>query len=163
NKRLLLDIDDWEIGFLFDSVYWEMRFYKISWFRDVNSPFYVRLLERRIQEADAITVSNRFLQARYSGYWVPQARDEMLWSEALPGRHQDGPPTVMFLGTPSEHKGVDLLLQAWGKVLHPSARLQIVGMAYDDSLARKVPQTVRSRIDFVKSVDYSQVPITLSS
>jgi glycosyltransferase involved in cell wall biosynthesis len=163
SKRFLLDIDDWEIGFLFGSLYREIQFYKINWFRNVNSPFYTRLLDRRIREADAITVSNRFLQARYGGYWLPQARDEMLWSEALASRHHDGPPTVIFLGTPREHKGVDLLLQAWGKVLHPSARLQIIGMADDNPLALKVPQAVRSRIDFVKSIDHSQVPLALST
>lgn len=163
-KRLLLDIDDWELGFLFDSVYWEIRSHKISWLRNVNSPLYTRLLERKIRKADAITVSSRFLQDRYGGYWVPHARDERLWSDSLAAKYHDEPPTVMFLGTPADHKGLDLLLKAWSQVRHPTARLQIIGItAEENPFALQVSQLITSRIDFMKPVDYSDVPAVVSS
>ena len=95
---------------------------------------------------------------------MPHARDETLWSESLAAKYRDGPPTVMFLGTPADHKGLDLLLEAWNKVRHPNARLQVIGMAADENpFALQVSQSVRSRIDFMKSVDYSKVPAILSS
>ena len=62
-KPLWLDIEEWELcSTAADSTYWEARLMKSRWLSETNSPLYTRLLEKRIPRADAISVSNRFLQ-----------------------------------------------------------------------------------------------------
>ncbi|MBI1338323.1 MAG: glycosyltransferase [Phycisphaera sp.] len=161
NKPLLLDNDDWELGFISDSLYWEVRLFKQRWLTDLNSPLYTRLLDRRMGEADAMTVSSSFLQKRYGGHWVPHSRPVLeITRQPLEG---DGPPTVAFAGSPRQNKGLDILLKAWAKLKHPSARLRILGLTADSELARNTPAEVRARVDFLDPIPYEKLPGFLMS
>jgi hypothetical protein len=37
---LALDVDDWEMAFLFESIYWEIRTHGLGWLREPLSPLY---------------------------------------------------------------------------------------------------------------------------
>ncbi len=132
-KPLLLDIDDWQMGFLgtsVTSVYREFCTHGVGWFRDPLSPLYTRWLDRRIDRADAVTVTTGLLQDRYHGEWIPHTRDAQIFRpdlEPLPLPGDDGRKTVLFLGNVQPHKGLVVLLDAWEKMKRRDARLCIVG------------------------------------
>ena len=161
-RPLLLDIDDWEIGFLSDSVYWEVRLLGHQWFAATGSPLYTRLLDRVTARADAVTVSNRFLQQRYGGTWVPHARDARAFRRT-PGQSGDGVPTVLFLGTARSNKGLDVLLAAWPRVTHPAARLRIVGTPPDAPIIRALRARADHRVSFEGPVPFDQMPDLVTS
>jgi glycosyltransferase involved in cell wall biosynthesis len=130
DRPLLVDIDDWESGFLYDDVTAMLR----SRFRDetkwvarvltdVRSPnnaYSTARMERRVREADAVTATSSWLAERYGGSVIVQTRD----TTRLDPRHSDreaararlgiAPSTtvLLFMGTPRRHKGLDKVLAA---------------------------------------------------
>jgi glycosyltransferase involved in cell wall biosynthesis len=120
-RPLILDIDDWEVGFISRSPYWEARQWGHRWLSAINSPLYTRLLDGLTYKASAITVSNTFLQGLYGGHWIPHTRDHAT------ARHPSrSVPTVMFAGSPRGHKGLPTLLDAWSRIRHRNAELHLV-------------------------------------
>jgi glycosyltransferase involved in cell wall biosynthesis len=163
-RPLMLDMDDWELGFLSDSVYWEARILKTRWVWETQSPLYTRLADRCIREADAVTVSSSFLQQRYGGTWLGQPRDEALFNPCrFPAKTGDGPKTVLFLGSARGHKGLHELLEAWTRVRHPRAVLRIVGTPLDDPLIQSLRPLADARVQFEGTVPFDQVPSILAS
>ncbi len=118
-RPLILDIDAHEVGLSSGREYDPLELL------NANGDAYARLLLAQRRRADAITVSNRDLYRRYGGIWLPHARDESRFSAEPPPT--DLPPVVLFAGTWRPHKGVETLLDAFGRLRHRSARLQIVG------------------------------------
>lgn len=129
SRSLILDIDDWEPGFLSRSAFWELRYLKARYFWNPVSPFYTRALDSLTHKATAVTVSNSFLQALYGGTWVPHARDV----ERIDRRLMGGPrsdvrhPTVLFAGSAKLHKGMRTLAAAWPLIQRPGVRLKLLG------------------------------------
>lgn len=132
-KPLLVDIDDWELGFFYHSGFWGRlgRFLNLS---NPNGLFYTWLMEKLVGFADGVTVSNRFLQGRFSGEVLYHCRDTSILDPAKydPAKIKrqlglEDKKIIMFLGTPRGHKGVDDLIEAMTHVRSPSARLVIVG------------------------------------
>ena len=74
NKPLLLDIDDWELGFFYRARFWG----RVGRFLNLTNPNglpFTWLMERMVARADGITVSNRFLQNRFGGELAYHSRD----------------------------------------------------------------------------------------
>jgi glycosyltransferase involved in cell wall biosynthesis len=131
-RPLLLDIDDWELGFFYRSGLAG----RIGRWLNVSNPNglgWTWLMERMVWAADRVTVASRFLERRFNGTLIPHVRDTDAWD---PARH-DGSAVrrtlgveraklVMFLGTPRGHKGVDDLVDAVAP-LGPGVVLAIVG------------------------------------
>ena len=132
-RPLVLDIDDWEIGFFSRSGPWG-RIGRALNVANPNGLPWTWLAEKLVSRADAITVASRFLERRFGGTLLPHARDTEAWD---PGRYDraatrrrlgvDGEKVVMFLGTPRGHKGVDDLVEAVGS-LGPGVILALVGV-----------------------------------
>ena len=121
-KPLLLDIDDWELGFFYHSGFWG----KVGRFLNFSNPNglpYVWRMERLIGYADGISVSNKFLQKKFQGVLLPHCRDTTVLDpmkfdsdkikEKMGFKNKR---VVMFLGTPRPHKGLDDLLSAFEKI-----------------------------------------------
>ena len=159
---LLLDNDDWELGFLGESIFWEARVHGTRWFTDLFSPLYTRILNTRISSVDASTVSNRFLQKRYGGLLIPHARDEELFKESMTASNDSLQPVVLFLGTPRPNKGLDVLLQAWPHINHAGALLRIIGVDPGSSFANATSKTLKHSIEFISGIPYDELPNTLS-
>jgi glycosyltransferase involved in cell wall biosynthesis len=123
-RPVILDIDDWEPGFLSSSPYWEFRSWGPRWFFSTESPLFIRLLDGFVYRAAAVTVSNSFLQARYGGHWIPHVRDTSAFrasSIALPAHRK----TVLFAGSPRGHKGLPTLLKAWKRLGRADSELRL--------------------------------------
>jgi glycosyltransferase involved in cell wall biosynthesis len=131
-RPLLLDIDDWELGFFYRSGR-RGRLGRGLNLANPNGLPWTWLMERCVRRADAVTVASRFLERRFGGTLVPHVRDTDAWDPArFDGRAARAAlgvgdeRVVMFLGTPRGHKGVDDLVDAVGAL--PEARLVIVGV-----------------------------------
>ncbi len=132
-KPLIVDIDDWELGFFYRAGFWG-RVGRFLNFSNPNGLPHTWLMERLVGFADGITVSNRFLQNRFSGALLYHCRDTSVLDpdkfdqdRAKEKLGVQNKKVVMFLGTPRKHKGVDDLVEAMNLLDDPDARLVIIG------------------------------------
>jgi glycosyltransferase involved in cell wall biosynthesis len=132
-RPLLLDIDDWEVGFFYRSRGWGRigRFLNLA---NPNGLPWTWAMERLVPLARAVTVASRFLEERFGGTLIPHVRDVDAWRpEAYDGRiararlGAGNCRIVMFLGTPRGHKGVDDLIEAMRRLGRPDVILALVG------------------------------------
>jgi glycosyltransferase involved in cell wall biosynthesis len=132
-RPLLLDIDDWELGFFYRSGWWGRlgRALNVS---NPNGLPWTWLMERLVPLARGITVASRFLQTRFGGTLIPHVRDVEAWrpgafdpAVARERLRAGDARIVMFLGTPRGHKGVDDLVEAVRRLARPDVLLALVG------------------------------------
>ncbi len=154
---LALDIDDWEQGFLCQSIYWEMRLLRSSWFTDPLSPLYTRLLDHRVHRTEAITVTSSFLQNRYGGEWIPHTRDPRDFRPPAE-RPVREVARVVFLGTVRPHKGLVELLMAWSRLGRKDAQLHIVGTPPESRHLAELPLPLDGSVHFDGLVPFAEVP-----
>ncbi len=141
-RPLLLDVDDWEVGFFRRGGRWGTLGRALN-LANPNGLPWTWLLERRTGRADGLTVASRFLERRFGGSLIPHVRDTEAWDPArydrAAARARLGVAderVVMFLGTPRGHKGVDDLVEAVGAV-GKGARLILVGADTRGEAARR--------------------------
>jgi glycosyltransferase involved in cell wall biosynthesis len=168
-KPLLVDIDDWELGFFYHSGFWG-RVGRFLNFSNPNGLPYVWRMEHLVGEADAVSVSNRFLQKKFKGVLLPHCRDtsvldpqkfntdEMKQKIGLADKK-----IVMFLGTPRPHKGINDLLLALKKVNNPELRLVVIGVENQQEFLKGVDESIRDRVIVLPKVSFSQLPEYLSA
>jgi glycosyltransferase involved in cell wall biosynthesis len=180
-KPLILDIDDWELGFkkkytksnslrkrlkyfFFDSI---IRFYKN------DSYWSILLLEKLICKADRITVSNKFLQNKFGGTLIWHGRDERLFdpekfsSSSLKKKHgiKDNSIVIIFLGTPKPHKGLEDLIEAVQLNRNKNVLLVIVGFdnkIYCKDLRKQIENKLTGRNRLYGIQDFKKIPEFLS-
>ena len=168
-KPLIVDIDDWELGFFYHSGFWGGvgRFLNFS---NPNGLPYVWRMERLVCEADAVSVSNRFLQKKFKGVLLPHCRDTSVLDpqKFSPGKIKEriglaGKKVVMFLGTPRPHKGIDDLLIALKKVNIPELRLVIIGAENQQEFLKGVDPSVIDRVVVLPKISFQNLPEFLSA
>jgi glycosyltransferase involved in cell wall biosynthesis len=140
-RPLLLDIDDWELGFFQRSGAWG-RVGRALDLADPNGLAWTWTAEKLVRRADARLVASRFLEARFGGAFVTHVRDTDAWDPARydpawarAGLGVGNRRVVMFLGTPRAYKGVDDLVAAVGR-LGPDVVLALVGARPERAAAR---------------------------
>jgi glycosyltransferase involved in cell wall biosynthesis len=157
-RPLILDIDDWELGFFYRSGVWGRlgRWLNVS---NPNGLPWTWLAERLVRRADAVTVGSRFLAERFGGALVPHVRDTEAWAPerfdraAARARLDVGDAKiVMFLGTPRGHKGVDDLVEATAGL--EGVRLVLVGA--ERASARG--WTDRPHVTVIGEIPFDDVP-----
>jgi glycosyltransferase involved in cell wall biosynthesis len=160
-RPLILDIDDWELGFLYRSGFWG-RVGRALNLGNPNGLASTWLAERLVPVADAVTVASRFLQGRFGGVLIPHARDTDVWD---PARH-DGAgaraalgvgsrKVVMFLGTPRGYKGIDDLIAAMSE-LDDAVVLALVGVDPASGWAARLGGLPRVRV--IGEIPFDDVP-----
>jgi len=165
-RPVVLDIDDWEVGFYLRSGPWGT----LGRLLNLGNPkglAWTWLAERLTGLADGITVASRFLQERFGGTLIPHVRDTDAWG---PGAG-DGPAAreklgvgredslVMFLGTARAYKGVADLAEAVTRLQGRKVRLAVVGLdpgsLLGRDLAERYPSTrIAGPIPFAQVPDY---------
>jgi len=160
-RPLVLDIDDWEVGFFSRSGFWGRvgRAFNLA---NPNGLPWTWLAERFVPCADAITVASRFLERRFGGTLLPHVRDTDAWDPArydrAAARQRLGVGTgkvVMFLGTPRGHKGVDDLVEAVGS-LGPGVVLALVGV--DPARSGAPRWSAASHVRVIGEIPFDDVP-----
>jgi glycosyltransferase involved in cell wall biosynthesis len=143
-RPLLLDIDDWEVGFYLRSGFWGTLGRAVNLGNAAGLPW-TWLCERLTGLADGIIVASRFLQQRFGGVLVPHVRDTDAWkpgcADPAEGRRRLGLGSerlVMFLGTPRGHKGVEDLAAAVSSLGRSDVVLAVVGADPDSSAGRQI-------------------------
>ncbi len=153
DRPLILDIDDWEKGFMgsnYAERSWTGRIR--GWIYSAAFPFNrdsrvnVDISEILIRYADSITVSNRFLQSRYGGslvYHCRLSREDVLKhplegnARASYGIRGDR-KVVMFFGTPRRHKGLEVLIDAVKAIDDNRVALMVVGVDVNDPYCKEM-------------------------
>jgi glycosyltransferase involved in cell wall biosynthesis len=148
-KPIILDIDDWELGWHGGDEFNYPESLK-QFARDIikpdgslrfpEHPFYLKWMEKLVSRADIVTIHTQFLQHRFGGIYVPNGKDTELFDpqhydpEVSRKRHnlQDY-RLLMFPGAPRPYKGVEDILMALDRLNWEDLRLVIVGGSpYDD-------------------------------
>jgi glycosyltransferase involved in cell wall biosynthesis len=151
-RPLIADVDDHELGF--SSLARDLM--GAPWaLVSAASPAHTRLLTLGTGLADAVTVSSSFLHARHGGTWIPHARDEHVFAPR--SAPPQSPPSVVFVGTPRGHKGLDDLLAAFRSVDIP-ARLRIVGGSLDAELVKQAARAGDGRVSLEPPVPMRELP-----
>ena len=168
-KPLILDVDDWELGFFYHSGFWG-RVGRFLNFSNPNGLPYVWRMERLVGEADAVSVSNRFLQKKFGGKLLPHCRDTSVLDpqkfnpdEIKERMGLTDKKVVMFLGTPRPHKGIDDLLIALKQINIPGLRLVIIGAENQQEFLKGVDQSIRDRVVVLSKIPFQNLPEFLSA
>ena len=154
NRPLILDIDDFEIGYFVHSLPGgadetapltidQVRSAKRN--KDFYKPYgklWSRYFDSIVEYADAVTVTNVELQRRYGGVIIPQIRDESAFDPALYDRdairaefgYDKDDRVILFLGTLYWYKGAHRVAEALQKLGNSRYKLCIMGSIPDDKL-----------------------------
>ncbi|TKX40349.1 glycosyltransferase family 4 protein [Halorubrum sp. CGM4_25_10-8A] len=166
-KPLILDIDDWESGFLYTN---ESRIGTYLWnivrSAEINSLYFIRFLEKIHKKADSITVSNRFLQNKFGGTLVPHVRDTTQFDpqkfDQKKMKKELNLPTqkriIMFSGTPRPHKGLGLLIKACNQIPDEEFAVVLVGAERNHELIQKLPDSSGYQIFYEGIQPFSKLP-----
>jgi glycosyl transferase family 1 len=167
-RPLLLDIDDWEVGFYLRSGFWGTLGRAVNLGNPGGLPW-TWLCERLTGLADGVTVASRFLQRRFGGTLIPHVRDTDAWrpgcADARGARGKLGAGQrrlVMFLGTPREYKGLDDLVAAVASLGRADIALAVVGAAADSAAGSRILERCPSAA-LLPWVPFDQVPAFLSA
>lgn len=177
-RPVVLDIDDWETGFLEARQAAQSHANRVyRTLRDLRSLHHratwnTRLGERLAHQIPHRSVSNTFLQRRFGGILVPHVRDTEVFDPSRfdTAKEQtrlglDGFETVvMFFGTPRAHKGLSTLVDAVLRT--PGCGLAIVGR--DDSPAgqsyqRQLAQMAGDRVRLLGTQPFGEAPRVLAA
>lgn len=159
-KPLILDIDDWERGFIREK-YKDVSLFRSSSAKQlktamrkyaVNTSSF--LGEKLSRFADHITVSNTFLQNRFGGTLIWHARDTDIFNPALFDKYSlrksykidQSKKIVLFFGTPRPHKGIEDLVHAVSLIDDPNLTLAIVGTNEKDSFSKTLTSQALQRL-----------------
>ena len=169
NIPVILDIDDWELGFFYHTGFWG----KVGRFLNFSNPSglpYTWLMEYFTGYADSTIVSNRFLKNKFSGSLIYHCRDtsklnpENFDANSMKAKlGLEGKRVVMFLGTPRPHKGTGELFTAMEKISDPDIRLVLVGAGssvqrYIDNM--KINQ---DKVIAIPKIPFNELPDYLSA
>ncbi len=168
-KPLILDIDDWELGFFYHSGFFG-RVGRFLNFSNPNGLPYVWRMEHLVGHADAISVSNRFLQKKFGGKLLPHYRDTKTLNP-LKFNADDvkeemgliGKKILMFLGTPRSHKGIDDLLDAFKKINNPDLNLVIIGVENKQEFLKGIDVSVKDRVTVMPKTPFDKLAKNLSA
>jgi glycosyltransferase involved in cell wall biosynthesis len=167
-RPLLLDIDDWEVGFFLRSGFWGTAGRALNLANPKGLPW-TWLMERLTGLAGGITVASRFLERKFGGVLVPHVRDTDAWrpgagdsSEIRRRLGVDKERLVMFLGTPREYKGLEDLCAAMARLARPDVVLALVGTEAASPTGRRLAAACPGT-RLVGRVPFDEVPAYLSA
>lgn len=167
-RPLLLDIDDWEVGFHLRSGFWGTLGRAVNLGNAAGLPW-TWLCERFTGLADGITVASRFLQQRFGGSLITHVRDTDAWkpgcADPAEGRRRLGLGSerlVMFLGTPRGYKGLEDLAAAIASLGRPDVALAVIGAGPGSAAGRQIVRLC-PRATLVPWVPFDQIPAFLAA
>ena len=178
-KPLVLDIDDWELGFAKDQFFRKdglnIRYLLSSsvYPYKAYSIWNFLVMERFIRFADEVTVSNSFLQEKFGGRILWHGRDTSTLDptkykgEVIRNKYKinSQAKVIMFLGTPRPHKGLIQLINSVNLLRDSRITLVIVGVddnPYSKELTKYGKNTLGDHLVFFGQQPFEKVPEFLS-
>lgn len=178
-ERVILDINDWELGLALDSDRADGHFN----YRDIvknpaspNSPVLSLFFESKIKQFAHRIVNNRWLQKRFGGELIYDVRDTDQLDPAKYDKRSaraeiglDDRPWVVFAGTPRLHKGVKNIVLALERIQGPDAPGLVVcggGVkqeVIDELVSMSLAKLGKSRFHYFKQYDRLNLPAYLSA
>ena len=158
NKPLILDIDDWEMGFIkenYNNQPLPRRItslaYSAIFLYNIDSYWNNLLGEKLSYLSDEITTSNTFLKGQFGGTIVWHGRDTKAFDpkkfskESLRKMYGIGKEKkiVMFFGSPRPHKGLEDLVKAVNLIKDQDTILLLVGIDGSDQYANNLLTTAQ--------------------
>ena len=168
-RPLVLDVDDWEVGFFLRGGFWGTVGRSLNLASPEGLPW-TWLMERLAGATDAVTVASRFLQQRFGGLLVPHVRDTDAWkpgaADGAAARRRlgvgDDERLVLFLGTPRAYKGVDDLAGAVARLGRKDVALAVVGADPASATGQRL-RSILPGIRLAGPVPFSEVPTYLEA
>jgi glycosyltransferase involved in cell wall biosynthesis len=176
-KPLILDIDDWEMGFKKESNK------KISSFRfikslvssslflySMNSYWNILFMEKLVHFSNEIIVSNTFLREKFGGTIVYHGRDTKTFDPKRFNKNlvrekygiEKSKKIVMFFGTPKLYKGIEDLIEAVSLIENQDVVLVVVGInasdQYSNTLLITIQETLPDRFKGFGLQSFEMVP-----
>ena len=171
NRRpLLLDIDDWELGWYLPFKLRKMASLSVKTFFLVHGFLNTCLLEKITFLADGITTASKFLHNRFGGEYIPHARD----TEFLDPSKFDGEKlkrelglskekVIMFLGSPKPHKGIGDVFKALKLLNKNNVKLIIIGGINGSCLKEEIPSEIAPSVVIKGMIPFFNIPEYLAS
>jgi glycosyltransferase involved in cell wall biosynthesis len=186
---LILDIDDWELGFVKSShindyaaaqrlsnrgkPYNPIKrlissLISLQGIYDFGSPLNRRLGEKFTQFANKITVSNTWLREKFGGEIIYHGRDTHAFDPNLFDRDllrakyniNKDDQIVMFLGSPRPHKGIMDLIQSVALIKNRNVRLFLVGLSHEDAYSISMARAAK-RVLRERFTGFEEIPFAL--
>jgi glycosyltransferase involved in cell wall biosynthesis len=167
-KPIVLDIDDWELGFAWWNI--SNQFLKtVASFYSPHWPGWTILLDKLTGMANAVTVSCQFLADRYGGHLVPHVRDiHFLDPSKYDGSHLrrklglHNKKVVLFLGTPRPYKGIEDLVEAVQLTQDMDMVVLLVGARHGDPFTQYLADKAEGVLHLIGTRPLSERPLWLS-
>lgn len=164
---LILDIDDWEVGFYLKKGVLS-RLSRFVHIFNPNGLFWTWIMQFFIRYADGITITSTFLKEKYGGEIIAHGKDTDLFDPELFKSDDlkkqigiDGKKTVMFLGTPREHKGVEDALKAVLMIDSPDLLMVVVGANLGGDYEKRLKSLGGNRLVLIGQIPFNEVPMYL--
>ena len=170
NRPVVLDVDDYELGFFEDRRPLSLAELKAgSPDPDVDCPHdgvWTRIGESLIPHFERITVSNEELRRKYGGTVLPHVRDEADFAPDIYPRDAirrelgfaPDDRVILFAGTPRMHKGFARLVDALRELDRPEYKMLVVGSPADGESYRFLNGLKSPSIRCVVDVPFADLP-----
>lgn len=160
-KPLILDIDDWEMGFKKENNKNLSLFHSIKalvssglFFYGMGSYWNILFMEKLAPFSDEITVSNTFLKDKFGGTMVCHGRDTKAFDPKRFNRDlvkekygmEKSKKIVMFFGTPRPHKGIEDIIKAVSVIKDQDVALVVVGIDDRDQYSKNLVKTTEKAL-----------------
>lgn len=164
-KLLLLDIDDWELGWYMPYRFRKMASLSVKSIFDANGFLNTFFLEKMTFLANGITTASKFLQNRFRGIYIPHARD----TEFLNPLKYDGEKLkselgikeekiIMFLGSPKPHKGIEDLFCAIRWLKREDVKLLIIGASNKYPSESHLSEDIKPFVIIKEMIPFTRIP-----
>lgn len=167
-KPLVLDIDDWELGFNIQ----DYREHKISRLKFVRIYLTLGLLEKLAFLADQITTVSTFLNKKFGGrgVFLPHGRDVEVFDpkkfdvkkekENLGVKNKK---VIMFLGSAKPHKGLENILLSVKRTGIQKIKVLVIGVAENNKWFIDIENKFSDILRSYKFIKFDQIPKFLSA
>lgn len=175
---LILDIDDWQLGFIIEDAKVTPKLFfrtfpnSFNIYQALPDCFILEKIAQSMKEETQITVSNSFLQKKFGGTIIWHTRDENVFDpkkySSSESRRYFGIPedkiALMFFGTPRPHKGVEELIRA----IHITKELRnnqeivlVIGGVGKDRYSQKIVQIGKrllgDKVFFIEHIPFKEI------
>jgi glycosyltransferase involved in cell wall biosynthesis len=164
-RPLILDVDDWELGWFLPFRYRKMASLSLKTIFEANGFLSTYFLDRVTFLANGVTVASTFLQKRFGGEYIPHARDTEFLDPLKYGGEKvkselgvKDEKIIMFLGSPKLHKGIEDLFHAIRGLERKDVKLLIIGASNGYPLKNHISQDIEQCVIIRGMVPFMRVP-----